>query len=119
MLWYGLLADPWVRGLGLEANQLQNDAAPYVVAVVSTTILVVTLAWLIGRLNGYSAVKGMFVGFVVSFGFILPALLTHQAFGGTAVGIGYSAFTIDAGYDIVRCLGTGFILGVWKPKRTR
>lgn len=119
MVWYGTLAEPWLRGLGLDGAQVQNSAGPYIVAIVASAIMVITLAWLIGRLDGYTAVKGLFLGFLVSFGFILPSLLTHQAFGGNAVGIRFSAFTIDAGYDIVRAMGSGLILGIWRPRRQR
>ena len=57
-VWFTLLGNAWLRGIGKTKEQLNPTALPYVVAFVCNLLLAYALAWVIARAGEQSVRSG-------------------------------------------------------------
>jgi hypothetical protein len=115
-LWYSplLFAKPWMRARGYTPDRLEamrsSAGRAYAVSFVSYVVMGVVFSILLSLTGATSAVAGAWVGFLVWLGFAFTIGLTRNAFSDET----FTAFTIDAGYQLVYLLVMGSILGGWR-----
>lgn len=109
-LWYGLLADPWMRGIGKSREELNSRQTDYLVSLVAE----VAIAYGVGiGLNLFSAsgvAEGIFVAALLWFFFSLLPTIIHYAYEDRSFGL----LAINKGYDLLGILVSGVILALWR-----
>ena len=116
MLWYGpLFRKPWAKMMGLECTEakmkeMQKKAMPaYVASFVGALVMAYVLSHFIDYAMAKTAADGAQAGFWAWLGFVAPASLANNMFGGKNIKLWF----IDAGYYLVSLLIFGAVLAVW------
>lgn len=102
----------WMREVGLTEADARQASFPrmLVLAIASSIVLAIALAWLNGRSGSASLGDGVLVGLVVGIGVFLMASVTHYAFQQRSL----MHFAIDMGHTVVVIVVMSAILGLWR-----
>ena len=115
-LWYGLIfANIFVGIVGPQAlQQMVADShwSQYLIAFISSLVLVYILAHFVQFTGSKTAGGGMQTAFWLWLGFVATTQLSGVIFEQRKVGL----YLLNIGYQLVACLICGAILAVWKPK---
>lgn len=115
-VWYTLLAEPWMAGVGKTRDELmaQNggSAMPYIVSLLCNLLLASVLGQVIVATGRATAKHGVRVAFIAWAGFIATTIMMHYQFEARP----FTLWTINAGYPLVGMLIMGAILGAWTRK---
>lgn len=120
MLWYGpLFGKLWTEGMGwtpeqMDAARKQAGAAAmiqmFILALVELWALAYVLRSFVISMPGKSHLAiGLFSGFLVWLGFLLPAKYGDTLWNGKK----FKYVAVDLGYHLVAMLIVGLILGAW------
>lgn len=109
-LWYGpLFGKRWLRALGKSEYDLTPSAVPFVVALITSFITCLTLAWLISLLGVNTWEYGALLGAIVGVAFIACSSISDGAFCRWS----WALLSIQAVYRILHCVVAGVILAIW------
>jgi hypothetical protein len=114
-LWYGLIfATKFLEIIQWTPAQLaqvqaESHWSQYVVAFVTSLVLVYILAHFVGA-KGVAG--GMQTAFWLWLGFVATTQLATVIFEQRKLGL----YLLNVGYQLVACLICGAILGAWKPR---
>jgi predicted neutral ceramidase superfamily lipid hydrolase len=117
-VWFTLLKQPWLDGIGRTMDQLtlsQSGVSPvisYFVAIVTTIIIALTLDWAIQATGPQTAARGIQIALLLWFGFIFTVIAAEYAFELRSLRL----LAIVTGYPLAGMILMGAILGAWKKK---
>jgi hypothetical protein len=115
-LWYGLIfANTFVEIVGraqLEQMVADSHWSQYVVAFVTSLLLVYVLAHFIQYTGSKTVAGGMQTAFWLWLGFAATTQLSGVIFEQRKLGL----YLLNIGYQLVACLICGAILAAWKPR---
>ncbi len=104
--WYGALAKPWMKAVGMSEEPKQNPKI-YIVALISQFLIAYILAGLIGHIGTYTIFGGVLSALFCWAGFTIAPMMTNHRFQGS----GWDLTFIDAGYWFVVFALHGAIIG--------
>jgi len=112
MIWYGIFAEPWMEMNGLTMDYLlaNQSNTPYFVALISSMVFAIVLAWLFKRMNIESAKDGFITALAMGIPFSLLNLMTIYMFSFR----NYELVWIDGGENLLIWVVSGLILGGWR-----
>ena len=115
-LWYGLIfANIFVDIVGREQlEQMVADShwSQYLIAFISSLVLVYILAHFVQFTGSKTAGGGLQTAFWLWLGFVATTQLSGVIFEQRKLGL----YLLNIGYQLVACLICGAILAVWKPR---
>jgi hypothetical protein len=117
-IWFTLLTEQWLRGLGTTKEEIMARAGsssspvPYITSFVCNLLIAYVLWWVINATGRSTAARGVQIGVLMWLGFIATILLTEYAFEARP----HSLFAINAGYPLIGMIVMGAILGAWPGK---
>ena len=115
-LWYGFIfANTFIEIVGraqLEQMAAQSHWSQYIVAFVTSLVLVYILAHFIQYTGAKTVAGGMQTAFWLWLGFVATTQLPTVIFEQRRMGL----YLLSIGYQLVACLICGVILSVWKPR---
>ncbi len=117
-VWFTLLKQPYLVGIGKTEEQMLQQAGgnvvyPYIVAFLCNIVIARVLAQVIVATSANPTVwHGMRVAFYAWGGFVATTFLTEYVFELRSVTI----YLITAGYPLIGMLIMGGILGAWQKK---
>ena len=120
-IWYGLLfGNKFIELIGWTPAQLevigsQNHAKEYLVAFITSLLLVYILAHFIQYTGAKGIGGGMQTGFWLWLGFVATTQLATVVFEQRRLGL----YLLNVSYQLVACLLCGAILAAWKPREAR
>ena len=109
-LWYGVFAEPWMKGIGKTKEELTPRPLDYVVSLIAEIIIAFAVA--VG-LNAFGAVglgDAIFVAALLWFGFSLLPTIVHYTYEER----GFALLAINKGYDLLGLLIAAVILTLWQ-----
>lgn len=114
-LWYGpLFGDPWMEMVGLDAATVEANppgAGIWISNAIAAAISMCVLAWLFVKLNVKSLLRGIWIGFVIGFSFVLLSIMISGFYSDDPYWLAW----ITGGNTTVGLMLGGAVLGVW-PK---
>ena len=120
-IWYSLLfANKFIQLMGWTKAQLdevanQSHAKEYLIAFLSSLVLVYILAHFVQYTKASSAVGGLQTAFWLWLGFVVTTQLPTVIFEGRKPGL----YLLNIGYQFVGCALAGAILAIWRPREGR
>jgi Protein of unknown function (DUF1761) len=117
-VWFTLLKKPWLDGVGRTIDQLTLRASgvsptvSYLVAIVTTIIIALTLDWAIQATGPQTAARGIKIAVLLWFGFIFTVIAAEYAFEIRSP----ETLAIVTFYPLTGMILMGAILGAWKKK---
>jgi len=113
-LWYGpIFGEPWMEMVGLtmaEAEAGSAEVGMWITNFIATVVPMYALAWIFTKMNVNTALKGLWVGFVIAFSFVFLSDMTGDMFAQNPYGLSW----ITGGFSLVGLSITGLILGAWR-----
>ena len=108
VVWYGLLAKPWMRLARVSEEHVRQEAGGYTYATAAASSLVcaAALAWLIGISEATTLFDYLTIAFVCAAGVLVAGSAKHYAFLSHPPGL----LAIDGGYDVTGFLAMSLIL---------
>ena len=83
LLWYSapMFGGQWAKLQGKETVvNVSTDPLPYIINILATVVLAYATSILINKFNLFNVAKAALVGFIISIGFLLPAIFSRYAF---------------------------------------
>ena len=120
-IWYSLLfANKFIQLMGWTKAQLdevakQSHAKEYLIAFLSSLVLVYILAHFVQYTKASSAISGLQTAFWLWLGFVVTTQLPTVIFEGRNPGL----YLLNIGYQFVGCALAGVILAIWRPREGR
>lgn len=120
-LWYGLIfGNKFIQLMGWSPEKLQQVAnqshgKDYLIAFLSSLVLVYILAHFVQYTKARKISDGMQTAFWLWLGFVATTQLASVTFEERNAGL----YLLNIGYQFVACLICGAILAVWRPRETR
>ena len=115
-LWYGLIfANIFIDIVGreqLERMVADSHWSQYLIAFISSLVLVYILAHFVQFTGSKTAGGGMQTAFWLWLGFVVTTQLSGVIFEQRKIGL----YLLNIGYQLVACLICGAILAVWRPR---
>ena len=119
-VWYGaLFGKKWMEFYGKanatpeEREKMMKDARPlYVVQFLVSLFELWVLAWFVGVLSNVSS--GIHTAFGIWVAFVATTTLGAGLWTGDSKKVMIQKFCIQAGYQLIFFLVSGYILSVWK-----
>lgn len=109
-LWYGpLFGKKWLRELGKSEYDMAPSAVPFVVALITSFITCLAMAWLISLLEISTWVGGVLLGVIVGVAFIACSSISDGVFCRWS----WALLAIQAVYRLLHCVIAGVILAIW------
>lgn len=111
-VWYGALAGPWLRALGLTREEVRTDDATWIygVQLVSTFVMVVLASWVLHDLFHVSDVaEGTLGGLVLG---VIAALASSGDFLYESRRRSVPLYLINSGYRVAGMVLLGVIVGL-------
>ena len=113
--WYAVFGEKW---LNLHARTMTDierthNVGAYVFAIVTAIVVNYTLAWLISRLNGTTAVAGLKIALLCWFAFVFMEYATISVFSAFETNP-WPLICIDMGRPLVGMAVSGLVLGAWR-----
>ena len=113
-IWYTLLADPWMAGIGKTREQLAAQGTgpglSYAVGFAAILVLCYTLAWLVARAGPPTLGRGLRIGVATGLGLCSATIALNYAFELRPV----SLWLINAGYVTLGLALAGALVGGWR-----
>jgi hypothetical protein len=115
--WYTYFLQTWLNGIGrsmqwLESPGANNPALQYGTAIVSAAVIATAISCVTQLTGAQTAVRGIKVGVLLWFGFILTTLSTEYVFEVRPL----SLLGINGGFWLFGMALMGAIVGAWKKK---
>lgn len=107
--WYGLLAEPWMKGVGTSKDDLKQDARDYVLSLVCEVAIAFFVAVALNAFGVGGMLQAVFVGALVWFGFSLLPAVVHYAYEDRTLAL----LAINKGYDFIGIEVSAIILSAW------
>src|SRR5882724_836 len=117
-LWYGLVfSNQFIQLIGWSPEKLaqvgsQSHGQEYLMACVSSLVLVYILAHFVQYTHAKNAVDGIQTAFWLWLGFIVTTQISTVVFEERKLGL----YLLNIGYQFVGTAVAGVILALWKPK---
>ena len=116
-LWYGpLFGEAWMGMVGLDLATIEANppgAGVWLTNVVQAALAMYVMAWFFVKLKVESLAKGIWLGFVIGFSFVLMAGMA----GGMFAKAPYWLAWINGGYTTAGLMIGGAVLGAWRSYR--
>ncbi len=109
MVWYRVLAEPWMRAAGRTRDELGGASIAYAIALVAAFVTAYVLARVVDWAGATSVGDGLLVGLLIWIGFVATTLAVNGIFGGRT----WLLWAIDSGYYLVNLLVMCAILAAW------
>lgn len=114
-LWYGpLFGDAWMEMVNLDMATIEADppgAGEWITNVVAAVLAMYVLAWFFVKLKVNTLARGVWIGLVIGFSFVLMSGMVSGMFAKDPYWLNW----ITAGNTTVGLMLGGAVLGVW-PK---
>jgi len=117
-LWYGVIfGNQFIKLIGWSPEKLaqvgnQSHGQEYLIAFVSSLVLVYVLAHFVQYTKAKSAIDGIQTAFWLWLGFVVTTQLATVIFEERRLGL----YVLNVGYQFVACSVAGVILAMWRPK---
>ena len=116
-VWYGIFTNKFVELMAWTPQQLseienQSHTKEYLLAFLSSLVLVYVLAHFVQYTKASNLVGGLQIAFWLWLGLIATTQIATVIFEGRKPGL----YLLNIGYQLVACLAAGAILAVWKPR---
>ncbi len=116
-VWYGIFTNKFVELMAWTPQQLselesQSHTKEYVLAFLSSLVLVYVLAHFMRYTKATNLVGGLQTAFWLWLGFVATSQLATVIFEGRKPGL----YLLNIGYQLVACLVAGALLVIWKPR---
>jgi Protein of unknown function (DUF1761) len=117
-VWYGLLfGNKFIQLIGwtdaqVKQIQSQSNGKEYLIAFISSLILVYVLAHFVQYTKARTAVGGIQTAFWLWLGFVTTTQIATVIFEGRNIGL----YLLNIGYQFVGCALAGIILAIWRPR---
>jgi Protein of unknown function (DUF1761) len=116
-VWYGVFSTKFVELMAWTPAQLaaienQSHTKDYILAFVSSLVLVYILAHFVQFTKATNLAGGLQTAFWLWLGFIVTSQLASVIFEGRKPGL----YLLNIGYQFVACLAAGALLAIWKPR---
>lgn len=113
-LWYGpLFGEPWMKMVGLDMATVEANppgAGIWITNVVAAALSMVVLAWLFMKLKIESLLKGVWIGFVIGFSFVLMSGMVSGLYADDPYWLNW----ITGGNTTLGLMLGGAVLGTWR-----
>jgi ABC-type phosphate/phosphonate transport system permease subunit len=113
-LWYGpLFGEPWMEMVGLDAATVEANppgAGIWISNVISAALAMLVLAWLFVKLDVRTLLKGVWIGFMLGFAFMLMPVMISGMYADHPYWLAW----ITGGNTVVGLMIGGAVLGSWK-----
>ena len=118
-VWYGIFSTKFIELIAwtpeqLKAVESQNHAKEYILAFLSSLVLVYILAHFIQYTKATTVAGGLQTAFWLWLGFIVTTQLATVIFEGRKPGL----YLLNIGYQFVACLVAGALLAIWRARGT-
>ena len=117
-LWYSplLFGNKFIQFIGWSPAKLdeignQSHAKEYVIAFLTSAVLVYILAHFVQYTGAKGIAGGMQTGLWLWLGFVVTTQLATVIFEQRPLGL----YLLNVGYQLVGCLICGAILAIWRP----
>jgi hypothetical protein len=113
-IWYGLLAQRWMRALGKTEAEIKNSDRPMAMLFAITIVAQLIMAWVLAGVIGHlgpgqvTMRNGMISGALVWFGFVATSLAVNHGYQGSR----WSLTLIDGGHWLGVLLIQGLLIGM-------
>ncbi|MGH9968528.1 MAG: DUF1761 domain-containing protein [Pyrinomonadaceae bacterium] len=116
-VWYGIFTNKFVELMAWTPEQLralenQSHGKEYVMAFLSSLVLVYVLAHFVQYTKATNLVGGLQTAFWLWLGFVATTQAATVIFEGRKPGL----YLLNIGYQLVACLAAGALLAIWKPR---
>lgn len=116
-VWYGMFSSKFVELMAwtpaqLAAIESQSHTRDYILAFVSSLVLVYILAHFVQYTKATNLAGGLQTAFWLWLGFIVTTQLPTVIFEGRKPGL----YLLNIGYQVVACMVAGALLAVWRPR---
>ena len=116
-VWYGIFSSKFLELVAwtpaqIAAIESQSHIREYILAFLSSLILVYILAHFLQYTKANSVAGGLQTAFWLWLGFIVTTQLATVIFEGRKPGL----YLLNIGYQLVACLAAGALLAIWKPR---
>ena len=116
-VWYGLFSSKFVELMAWTPDQLaaiQNEShtTDYILAFLSSLVLVYILAHFVQYTKADNIGSGLQTAFWLWLGFIVTTQLPTVIFEGRKAGL----YLLNIGYQFVACIVAGALLATWRPR---
>ena len=113
-LWYELLfSEPWMEMVGLDMATVEANppgAGIWITNVVAAALAMYVLAWLFVKLKVESLLKGIWLGFVIGFTFVLMSGMVSGMYADDPYWLNW----ITSGNTTLGLMLGGAVLGSWR-----
>jgi hypothetical protein len=117
-VWYGpLFGEPWMEMVGLDMATIDADppgAGEWITNLVASVAGIYLLAWIFVRMNINTLAKGLGLGFLIGFVFVLLSEMTTGMFSKYPYGLAW----ITGGFTTVGLAIGGAVLGAWTKSKS-
>jgi len=117
-VWYGVLfGNQFIKLIGWSPEKVaqignESHGKEYLIAFVSSLVLVYVLAHFVQYTKAKSAIDGIQTAFWLWLGFVVTTQLATVIFEERRLGL----YVLNVGYQFVGCSVAGVLLAVWRPK---
>ena len=116
-VWYGVFSTKFIELMAwtpaqLAAIQNQSHITDYILAFLSSLVLVYILAHFVQYTKAENLAGGLQTAFWLWLGFIVTTQFPTVIFEGRKMGL----YLLNIGYQLVACLVAGGLLAIWKPR---
>ena len=113
MIWYMVLAKPWVRATGKSEAELRKPgparSLPFIIIGLALIVMAWMLAGLMGHIGNITVRGGMITGAFVWTGFVITTMGVNHAFGAQKPML----TLIDGGYWLAVLVVMGAVIGAF------
>ena len=110
-IWYGVLAEPWLEGIGKTREWANENQRPtdYIIALVNSILMAFFLANVMAWAGVSGFGGGLLMGLFMWLGFTGFSFAANHAFEGRSMKL----WAVNAGIYLVGLMVMGIILGLW------
>ena len=116
-VWYGVFSSKFIELMAwtpaqLAAMENQSETKNYILAFLSSLVLVYILAHFVQYTKATNLIGGLQTAFWLWLGFVVTTQLPTVLCEGRKTGL----YLLSIGYQFVACLAAGALLAVWKSR---
>jgi hypothetical protein len=113
MSWYGIFAEPWMKGHGFTMAQIEANTspAPYIATAIGSVMAGFVLSHLYQRMNVKGWKDGVITGAAIG-SFLFFATVASYLFSQKTLSLGI----LDGGYMFILFVLYGAVIGGWQKK---
>ena len=109
-LWYGLLSQAWMKGIGKSREELTQRPRDYILSLIAELLVAFVLAVTLNVFGVTGVTEALFVGALLWFGFALLPEIVHYAYEEKPLAL----LAINKGYDFLGVMLAAIILALWR-----